>query len=283
MAPILTTYCDALASRGGSAKTAREVTTAWRQLAAWWGATTGQPWTPAAVSALDLADYRRFLSRRLKPASANTRLRQIKAVCRWAAETGALSTDPARTLRLLPDSPPPVRSLSRRELAALLRAAHALVRDVTIITVLARTGLRVSGLTALTWDAVVIRERSGHLEVRQGKGGRRRVIPLTLMARQALVRWHDHQEPVSPIARVFPVTPRAVQKALARVSRQAGLERTVTPHMLRHTFAKALVDAGVPLDRVAALAGHASLTTTARYTRPTHEDLEAAVARVEWV
>jgi site-specific recombinase XerD len=207
----------------------------------------------------------------------------LKAVFRWAVETGALSTDPAGTLRLLPDSPPPVRSLTRRELAALLRAAHASVRDVTIITLLAQTGLRVSELTALTWDAVTIRERSGQVEVRQGKGGRRRVVPLTLTARQALQRWRDTQGPVSTTARVFPLTPRAVQKALARYSRQEGLERPVMPHMLRHTFAKHLVDAGVSLDRVAALAGHASLSTTALYTRPTQADLEAAVARVEWV
>jgi site-specific recombinase XerD len=128
-----------------------------------------------------------------------------------------------------------------------------------------------------------LRERSGSIEVRQGKGGRRRVVPLTLTARQALQRWRNQQGMVASTARVFPVTPRAVQKALARYSRQAGLERPVTPHMLRHTFAKSLVDAGVSLDRVAALAGHASLSTTARYTRPTQADLEAAVARVEWV
>jgi site-specific recombinase XerD len=156
MDDILTVYLEALASRGGSAKTAREVTTAWTQLASWWEATTDQPWNPTAVSSLDLADYRRFLSRRLKPASVNTRLRQCKTVFRWAADTGALPADPARSLRLLPDSPPPVRSLSRREVAALLRAAHASVRDVTIITVLAQTGLRVSELTALTWDAVTL-------------------------------------------------------------------------------------------------------------------------------
>ncbi len=120
------------------------------------------------------------------------------------------------------------------------------------------------------------------MEVRQGKGGRRRVIPLTLTARQALQRWRDAQQP-GPTARLFPLTLRAVQKLLARLSRQAGLDRPVTPHMLRHTFAKQLVDAGVPLDRVAALAGHASLSTTARYTRPTQADLERVVEALQWV
>jgi site-specific recombinase XerD len=50
---------------------------------------------------------------------------------------------------------------------------------------------------------------------------------------------------------------------------------------LRHTFCKALADAGVPLDRVAVLAGHAGLDTAARYTRPTMTDLERAVRRLD--
>jgi len=53
-------------------------------------------------------------------------------------------------------------------------------------------------------------------------------------------------------------------------------------HTLRHTFCKTLVDAGESLDRVAALAGHASLNTTARYTKPSFTDLEKAVARLAW-
>ena len=62
-----------------------------------------------------------------------------------------------------------------------------------------------------------------------------------------------------------------------------GLDVSITPHMFRHTFGKNLVDAGESLDRVAALAGHSSLNTTARYTKPTQADLEQAVSRLEWL
>ena len=64
-----------------------------------------------------------------------------------------------------------------------------------------------------------------------------------------------------------------VLRGLAAKARIEGLH----PHQLRHTFAKNLVDAGVSLDRVALLLGHSRLDTTARYTRPTEADLEAAV------
>lgn len=67
------------------------------------------------------------------------------------------------------------------------------------------------------------------------------------------------------------LTRRGAEHLVARYAREAGLE--VTPHVLRHTFCKSLVDAGESLDRVAMLAGHANLNTTARYTRPTEADL----------
>jgi integrase/recombinase XerC len=71
------------------------------------------------------------------------------------------------------------------------------------------------------------------------------------------------------------LTSSGLQRRLAEIGRLAGLE--VTPHTLRHTFAKNLVDAGVSLEKVAALLGHSSLNTTRIYTVPGHNDLEKAV------
>lgn len=153
--------------------------------------------------------------------------------------------------------------------------------DVALITLLAETGLRVSEPLAVTWADVTIRERSGSVTVRRGKGGKTRIVPLKLTARQALAAWRRAMEPDAG-SRVFHVGARAVQKALARYARRVGIEGRVTPHMVQHTFCKALVDAGESLDRVAALAGHSSLKTTPRYTKPTAQDLEGAVSRLEW-
>ena len=63
--------------------------------------------------------------------------------------------------------------------------------------------------------------------------------------------------------------------------RRARLEETRTPHILRHTFAKNLVDAEVSLDRVAALLGHENLNTTRIYTTPSVPDLTEVVERLE--
>jgi integrase/recombinase XerC len=72
---------------------------------------------------------------------------------------------------------------------------------------------------------------------------------------------------------------RSVQRAIRRIGLDAGLEG-LTPHVLRHTFAKNLVDSGVGLEKVAALLGHSSLNTTRVYITPNLQDLEKAVEQV---
>ena len=68
---------------------------------------------------------------------------------------------------------------------------------------------------------------------------------------------------------------------MEKYARQAGLE-DVSPHTLRHSFAKQLLDEGVDLVTVSALLGHERLETTAIYTQPGPRDLERAVQKLEW-
>jgi len=72
---------------------------------------------------------------------------------------------------------------------------------------------------------------------------------------------------------------RSVQRALVRLGQAAGLTR-LTPHVLRHTFAKNLVDSKVGLEKVAALLGHSNLNTTRIYVTPNQRDLEQAVEKL---
>jgi site-specific recombinase XerD len=71
-----------------------------------------------------------------------------------------------------------------------------------------------------------------------------------------------------------------VERAVVEFAKKAGL-KGVTPHVLRHSFAKALIDSGVSLEKVAALLGHSNLNTTRIYTTPGEEDLEDAVVRID--
>jgi integrase/recombinase XerC len=139
---------------------------------------------------------------------------------------------------------------------ALLRAAgqtrHGLARrNYALVTVLAETGLRVSELCGLRRDDLELRERSGQLRVRQGKGRKERVLPLNSNARRAL--------------RVY----LADRLSSNELGQRAHIRRlAVTPHLMRHTFAVRYLKRNPGrLLELAALLGHDSLDTTAIYTR----------------
>ena len=131
---------------------------------------------------------------------------------------------------------------------------------------------------------LTISERAGELTVRSGKGGKYRQVPLNAEVRRALKEYFDVQ-PKMAGDRVFlgqrgPLNENAVRRVVAKYARRVGLE-DVTPHTLRHSFGRHALDAGVDLVTVATLLGHEDLKTTAIYTRPSQEDLVAAVDRLE--
>ncbi|WP_245574417.1 tyrosine-type recombinase/integrase [Desulfovirgula thermocuniculi] len=158
-----------------------------------------------------------------------------------------------------------------------------MAKDGALLALLLHAGLRVSEAVNLRVQDVVIRERSGFVRVRHGKGGKYREVPLNVTVRRILKEYLAELPPQSewlfPSKR-GPMAPRVVQKRLKLFGRIAGVE--VTPHKLRHTFCKTLVDAGESLDKVELLTGHTRLDTTAIYTRPGRTDLERAVEKLSW-
>ncbi len=153
------------------------------------------------------------------------------------------------------------------------------VRDGALIALMVFAGLRVSEVIALRTQDVTIGERSGKVRVHLGKGEKYREVPLAKEARQALGDWLALTE-LKPESLVFHgITQRAVQKRIAALRREAGLTE-LTPHRLRHTCAKRMLDAGRPITEVQKILGHANLNTTARYLTPGWEDLQAAVDSV---
>lgn len=271
------------------------------RFALWFEQTNGQPLTPIALTGRDVRDYREHgqAVARSKPGTINRRLVAIRAYAAFLVETGQLASNPAQHVRLIEEQPLAPKSLDRRQVAALERelerslnaaatdAARFLrARDRAIVMLLVNSGLRVSELCALEVPDVVVNERSGSVTVRRGKGNKARTVPLNVEARRPLTALFGYlEETMQENDRLFcdhqgrPLTPRGVQHMLTEYGRRAGIE--VTPHILRHTFAKGLADAGVRAEEIAALLGHSKLETTRRYTQPTGRDLAAAVEKLE--
>jgi integrase/recombinase XerC len=151
------------------------------------------------------------------------------------------------------------------------------LRDRAIVELLYSSGLRVSELTGLDWAAVDL--DGGSVRV-LGKGRKERIVPVGRPALRALGTYreagaaagHDTRRgPVFRNARGGRLTSRSVARLVARHVQTTGTATRATPHALRHTFATHLLGAGADLRAIQELLGHASLSTTQRYT---HLDLK---------
>jgi integrase/recombinase XerC len=248
------------------------------------------PLTPQDCTPTDIRSYRIFLaSVKVAPATINRRMATIKA---YATFNGI-----HLEIKLCELERPAPRWLDRKQQAALLRelerrdngartdpARRQSARDRAVVSVMLNCGLRISEAVALELGDVEMHDKSGELHVRHGKGDKPRTIPLNADVRRDLRAWLTWRPEVDT-ARLF-VGKSGQALGVAGVTRMLGeyarrAKVTCTPHTLRHTFAKNLIDAGVGLERVAALMGHDSLESTKRYTLPSQQDLAAAVEKLE--
>lgn len=156
-------------------------------------------------------------------------------------------------------------------------------RDRAMMSVLFSTGLRVSELVSLKRNQVSL--KSGEFSM-LGKGGKVRPVFLGSVARDDLADYvatradanpflfiRHYQNPANDTKRKAALTARSVQRILNYWAKTAGLEKTVSPHKLRHSFATDLLRNGADLRSVQALLGHSSITTTQVYTHITDKSL----------
>jgi site-specific recombinase XerD len=162
---------------------------------------------------------------------------------------------------------PPVLAVG--EVHALLGAlTHPLYQ--TIAMVLYGAGLRLGEALALTVSD--IDGARGVLHIRHGKGDRAREAKLSPTLYESLRSYWAAERPALPYLFSSPRTGRpptqeTVRRAFELAGEQAGIKKPVRPHMLRHSFATHLLEAGVDVRVIQVLLGHQSVQTTARYTR----------------
>jgi site-specific recombinase XerD len=159
--------------------------------------------------------------------------------------------------------------LSQTEVGAFLEALQRPVYRA-IAMVLYGCGLRID--EALALEVTDIDGDRGMLRVRHGKGNRARDVRLAPALYQWLRTYWSRERPPRPYLFVsrrtgLPPTQQAVRHAFAAAAEQAGITKAVRPHVLRHSYATHLLDAGTDVRIIQALLGHRSLQTTMRYTR----------------
>jgi integrase/recombinase XerD len=159
-------------------------------------------------------------------------------------------------------------------------------RDAAMLEVLYATGLRVSELVSLPMSALHLAE--GWIKVR-GKGGKERLIPLGEQAvaclraylggaREELMRG-ERSTQVFVNGRGEGLTRQACWKLLRSYARQAGIDKPMSPHILRHSFATHLLEQGADLRSVQQMLGHSDISTTQIYTHVLEARLRSAYQR----
>jgi site-specific recombinase XerD len=286
--PEISEFLSELARQGMADKTVSTYATDLTMFARWFTDSTGEPFAARAVTPTDVLDYKAHLrtAQRRQAATVNRRLAALRKFFLWAQATGRITEVPTATVKGVPAAPRSPKSLPKRDVDRLIREAQkGNKRNLAIVQLLRHTGLRVGELCALRLSDIRTSERKGSVLVRSGKGDKDRTIPLNHDVREAVeaylkVRPATQDDHLFLGQRGEPLQTDGVQLIVRKLARRAGLEK-VTPHVLRHSFAKHVLDAGEDLATVSRLLGHERLETTAIYTEPTARDLEEAVARLE--
>ncbi len=242
----------------------------------------GPPPGPEGIDALAVRGFVARLSRDgLGKASIARKLSAVRSFLRHAQREGRIEGNPAADVPTpkVPRGLP--RDLTVDEMFGLLDHIRpddlAAARDRAILELLYATGLRVGELTSLDFEDIDL--AAGSLRV-LGKGGKERLVPFGGEATRALRGWIDRARglPARAADAVFlnlrggRLTDRSVRRILTRRLREAAVRARVSPHALRHSFATHLLGAGADLRAIQELLGHASLSTTQRYT---HVDADA--------
>jgi integrase/recombinase XerC len=233
--------------------------------------------------------------RRLAPSSLGRKLSALRGLFRFLVREGVCSADPSagllapRVPAQLPRPLPVDDCRVRLERPCDAPGARAELRDRAMAELLYGAGLRVGELVAL--DVRDVDLHRGDVRV-WGKGGKERVVPLPQAAREALRAWLDARrrpgvlgEPLFPSLRgrrggvPRRLDARDVRRRLRSRALEAGLADRVHPHRLRHSYATHLLDMGADLRAIQELLGHASLSTTQRYTAVSAERLIDAYDR----
>lgn len=262
------------AERNAAAHTVRAYAQDLQQFVAHLRGELGREPGPQDVDHLAIRSFLASLHRRgLKKVSAARRLSALRTFFRFLCREGILTRNPARLIvapRVEKRVPAP---LDEREVDALLAAPGAGIaplRTRALLELLYATGVRCAELVSLDVAQVDLEERT--LRV-LGKGSKERIVPFGRAAARALQDWLPARARLRPRcpalflnARGSRLSDRSVRTILTREVQRTALERHASPHTLRHSFATHLLERGADLRAIQELLGHASLSTTQRYT-----------------
>lgn len=242
----------------------------------------------SALQSIDVRTFRAFLSRQnqrhLSKSSLARELSSLKSFFHWLNRNHLIDNTAITIIsspkkdKILPKALDVDQTLNLLDAAAdFAKDKWQGLRDVAILTILYGCGLRISEALSLNIGDI---NHNDFLKIR-GKGNKERLVPILPIVKDKIAAYLKacpyNQQPGDALflgARGERISPRIVQRTLEKIRSYLGLPDTLTPHALRHSFATHLLAQGTDLRSIQELLGHASLSTTQRYTNVEIEHLK---------
>ncbi len=239
-----------------------------------------------SLAELDIQFVRLVLSQakqdKLSSASINLRLSSLRTFCRYLVKHNKLELNPAEAVSAPKRDKRLPKNLDIDQINQLLDNSNNEVdlnlRDNAMLELLYSSGLRLSEL--IHCDMNDLQSRSKTLNVRQGKGGKDRIVPVTQKAIDKIHAWlkirsqyakPDTDDALFISTRGTRLSPRYVRERIRQAGLKTGLNVHLNPHKMRHSFATHMLESSQDLRAVQELLGHQNLSTTQIYT---HLDFE---------
>ena len=230
-----------------------------------------------------IEEYVTHLHKSYKQKTVKRKIASIKAFYNYLEETEIIAESPFRKIKVkIKETVTLPRIIPREEIEKLLNHMYQclnendkasrkfMLRDVAVIEVFFATGARVYEISNIRDDSINL--NTGLIRL-MGKGGKERYVQISNTSiLEVLKKYYDENEQSIKKSGYFFVnnresryTEQSIRLMLKKYTKQAGIERNITPHMFRHSFATYLIEEGVDVSCVQQILGHSSIKTTQIY------------------
>ena len=230
-----------------------------------------------------IEEYITELHKKYKQKTVKRKIASLKAFYNYLEEEEIISRNPFRKIKVkFKETLTLPRVIPREEIEMLLNYMYDCLkengltgykyklRDIAVVEVLFATGARVYEISNIREDSVNL--NSGQIRI-MGKGGKERYVQISNSSVLAILKkyYTENEDEIKKSGSFFVnnrgnrYTEQSIRAMLKKYAKQAGIERNITPHMFRHSFATYLIEEGVDVSCVQQILGHSSIKTTQIY------------------